>query len=96
MLWEPKAFYAPLTTEPDTWIIRFKTDWQRLKSADLVLGDWKTRGYTHVLVYQTGVELVQATDSDYTPDVWQGLQETLARLRLVESLDNIYLLYELQ
>lgn len=95
MLWEPKAFYAPLTTEPDTWIIRFKTDWQRLKSADRVLDDWKTRGYTHVLVYQTGVELVQATDSDYTPAIWQGLRETLARLRLVKSLDNIYLLYEL-
>ena len=96
MLWEPKAFYAPLTTEPDTWIIRFKTDWQRLKSADRVLDDWRTRGYTHVLVYQAGVELVQATDPDYTPEIWQGLQETLARLKLVESLDNIYLLYELQ
>ncbi|MFZ3079279.1 MAG: glycosyltransferase family 39 protein [Bellilinea sp.] len=95
MLWEPKAFYAPLTTEPDTWIIRFKTDWQRLKSADRVLDDWRTRGYTHVLVYQAGVELVQATDPDYTPEIWQGLQETLARLKLVESLDNIYLLYEL-
>ncbi len=95
MLWEPKAFYAPLTTEPDTWIIRFKTDWQRLKSADRVLDDWKTRGYTHVLVYQAGVELVQATDPDYTPEIWQGLQETLARLRLVKSLDNIYRLYEL-
>ncbi|MHB0988574.1 MAG: glycosyltransferase family 39 protein [Bellilinea sp.] len=96
MLWEPKAFYAPLTTEPDTWIIRFKTDWQRLKSAGRILDDWKTRGYTHVLVYQTGVEYVRATDPDYTPEVWQGLQEILARLRLVESLDNIYLLYELQ
>ncbi|MHB8114090.1 MAG: glycosyltransferase family 39 protein [Bellilinea sp.] len=95
MLWEPKAFYAPLTTEPDTWIIRFKTDWQRLKSTDRVLDDWETRGYTHVLVYQTGVGLVQATDPDYTPEIWQGLQETLARLRLVKSLDNIYLLYEL-
>jgi hypothetical protein len=95
MLWEPKAFYAPLTTEPDTWIIRFKTDWLRLKSADRVLEDWRYRGYTHVLVYQTGVELVQATDPNYTPKIWQGLQETLARLNLVESLDNIYVLYEL-
>ena len=94
MLWEPKAFYAPLSTQPDAWIKRFQSDWMELRSPDEILNRWQSQGFTHVLINHSGMEFVKATDPSYEPQVWRDLDKTLAQLTTVESFDDVYVLYQ--
>lgn len=95
MLWEPKAFYAPLSTRPDAWIQQFHTDWRELQSPTAILNHWKSQGYTHVLVNHSGMEFVKRTDKSYEPGVWLDLDKTLGQLTVVETFDNVYVLYQI-
>ncbi|HWR65450.1 MAG TPA: glycosyltransferase family 39 protein [Bellilinea sp.] len=94
MLWEPKAFYAPLSTRPDAWIQQFHDDWREFQSPIAILNHWKSQGFTHILVNQSGMEFVKRTDNSYEPEVWHDLEKTLAQLMIVETLDDVYVLYQ--
>jgi len=93
MLWEPKAFYAPLSTRPDAWIQQFHDDWREFESPTAILKNWKSQGFTHILINQSGMEFVKRTDKSYEPEVWRCLEKTLAQMTIVETFDDVYVLY---
>ncbi len=96
MLWEPRGFYAPLNAQADLWIDRWRTDRRELKTAPAILARWKSQGYTHLLVYQPGVELIQPPAGEPPGEDWVVLQETLQLLSTPTSIGGVYDLYALK
>lgn len=95
MLWEPRGFYAPLNTQADLWIDRWRTDRRELGSARAILQRWKEQGFTHLLIYQPGMDLVRPPEGQSPSPDWTVLQETLSALPTPVSTGDIYLLYKL-
>ena len=58
---------------------------------------WKMDGYTHVLVYERGVQLDAALTSNQATTIRQAaLKETLERLELVnQTPDKVYTIYRI-
>ena len=96
MLWEPRGFYAPLNAQADLWIDRWRTDRRELKSAPAILERWKSQGYTHLLVYRPGVQLIQPPAGEPPGEDWLVLQETLRQLSTPTSIGSVYDLYDLK
>jgi hypothetical protein len=80
MLWEPRSLYCLPNCVPDEVIDRWKHDLSVWKTGEAVLAQWRSSGYTHVLLYREGVEFVRKNDRRYTPAEWQALDELLASL----------------
>lgn len=96
MLWEPRGFYAPVSSQPDLWLDQFLTDWRELGNPEMVMNKWKAQGFTHLLVYQAGVEFIQSNPSHYTKDDWNGLRSILLQCLMIESINDVYRIYELK
>ncbi len=96
MLWEPRGFYAPLNAQADLWIDRWRTDRRELATAPAILDRWKAQGYTHLLVYQAGVELIRPLAGESPGEDWIVLQETLQRLPPPTAIGDAYYLYDLK
>lgn len=96
MLWEPRGFYAPLNAQADLWIDRWRTDCRELENAPAILARWKDQGYTHLLVYQAGVELIRPAAKESPGEDWIIFQETLQQLSPPTAIGDAYYLYELK
>lgn len=96
MLWEPRGFYAPLNTQADLWIDRWRTDRRELGTAPAILQRWKEKGYTHLLVYQRGVELIRPLPGQEPTQNWIVFQDMLNLLPAPEQIGDGYRLYTLE
>ena len=59
------------------------------------LAAWRTQGYTHLLIYVTGMNFVEETDSRITPASWDKLNLLLDSLPDPKIIAPGYELYEL-
>lgn len=96
MLWEPRGLYAPLNAQADLWIDRWRTDRRALQTAQAVLDHWKQQGFTHVLVYQQGVELIRPQPGQAPSADWVELQKLFALMPPPTSIGGQYNLYKIQ
>lgn len=95
-LWEPRALDCSAIERcvPDAIIDRWYHLRRTLGSAPEIVSRWRAEGVTHVLIYDTGVEFVQAqTDSAERPDDWIELERLRAELVRVEDMGGVYSLY---
>lgn len=96
MLWEPRGLYAPLNAQADLWIDRWRTDRRELLTAPAILQHWKDQGFSYLLVYQQGVELIRPQPGQApTPD-WLEFQNLLSNLPAPTDIGGQYQLYKLQ
>lgn len=95
MLWEPRGLYAPLNAQADLWIDRWRTDRRELGKPEKILRRWKDEGFTHLLVYTPGVDLIAPQPGEQPGMNWLVLQETLAQLPEPTPIGDTYLLYPL-
>jgi hypothetical protein len=97
LLYEPRSLYCLPVCLPDETM----DAWQRsLNSAggnsQLVIADWKGKGFTHVLYYQTGAEFMRDTqDPHHTAQEWSALAAFLKTLPAPVEFGNVYDLYRL-
>ncbi len=96
MLWEPRGLYAPLQAQADLWIDRWRTDRRELQTASAIFDRWKQEGFTHLLVYQQGIELIRPQPGQTPTADWSVLQEVLAQMPEPVSIGGFYLLYSLK
>jgi hypothetical protein len=95
-LWEPRGLYAPLNTQADLWIDRWRTDRRELNSAEQILQRWKSLGFTHLLVYQQGVELYRPQPGQSASADWTVLEDLVDLLPPPQSVTGkTYSLYPL-
>ncbi len=98
-LWEPRSYYcASAACEPDVLLDR----WWHLRQGSLnaaqIAARWKVEGITHVLVYETGRQGIEAGKFDpITTEDWAELKTLRTEyLKLVEDFYGAYQLYSLK
>ena len=96
-LCEPRTYALPRTTQPDLVLYNFSHDLYLSKTPDDIIRHWKSEGYTHVLVYERGLDILIETETTKFPvSAQETLGETLAKLRKIDQTsDQIYSLYQI-
>mgnify|MGYP000924424174 CR=1 FL=1 len=95
MLWEARGYYAPLTSTADLWIDRWRVDYWKYGNAQQILASWKEQGYTHLLYYKSGADLVRSEKNVLEDAGWQELDRLTALLPMVQDFGGTYVLYQL-
>ncbi|HLF90169.1 MAG TPA: hypothetical protein VI451_14580 [Anaerolineales bacterium] len=93
-LWEPRSLYCTPRCIPDEIVDRWLADRAEYGTSDAILASWRAAGYTHVMVYHTGVNFYW-DDPLYQIEDWQTLTDLLASLPVQTDLNQIYTLYAL-
>lgn len=96
-LFDLRFYGMPRTVQTDILISNFVHDLYLYKTPGSILQNWKMKGYTHVLVYETGRQFVMDKNPAYqNPLVQEALAETLDQLFLVsQTPDKVYSIYAL-
>lgn len=95
LLYEPRSLYCAPRCIPDEIMDRWKRT-RPLSSVDAVIRAWQAEGFTHLLVYQAGIEwLVQANDPHHPPEDLDSLRQFLAALHAPVDFGGVYRLYSL-
>lgn len=96
-LFEPRTYGLPRPTQPDAIIYNFADDVYRYKTSDGILAHWKSEQYTHVIVYERGLDfMVQFGSTKFTPAIQDIFDESIARLTLVsQTPDQVYSMYQI-
>jgi hypothetical protein len=95
MLWEPRSLYCLPKCVADEVIDRWKHDRTMGKEANIILEQWRSRGYSHLLYYRLGAEYIRNEDKRYSPDDWETLDSLLSTLPPPVDFGGAYSLYRL-
>jgi hypothetical protein len=96
-LFEPRTYALPRFVQSDVINSNFSHDLYLYKTPSDVINHWKTLGYTHILIYNTGVNFL-ATDpeSQLTSTAKDALHEVVSQLDLVgHTPDEVYSIYKI-
>jgi hypothetical protein len=96
-LFEPRSYSLPRDTQPDPINDDFFHDLYLYKTPAGIIDHWRQAGYTHILVYERGMEFVIENPSNQSILSGQSaLRETLQSLELVsQTPDKVYSIYRL-
>ena len=96
-LFEPRSYGLPRQIQPDAVNYNFAHDLYIYRTPSDIIQHWKTEGYTHVAVYERGLNfLIESPSSKLTPAEQAGLGETLAKLELTNlTSDKVYTIYRI-
>ena len=96
-LFEPRTYGLPRPTQPDAIIYNFADDAYRYKTSAEIIAHWKAQQYTHIVVYERGLDfMIQFGAAKFTPATQDLLDETLRQLKPIsQTPDQIYSVYEI-
>jgi hypothetical protein len=96
-LYEPRTYDLPRPIQPDAIVSNFAHDLHLYQTADDVIQNWKTQGYTHILVYERGVDILFSSTLSQEEMVRRNaLYEVRANLSLVsQTPDGVYSIYRI-
>ena len=97
-LFEPRSYGLPRQTQPDLVLFNFSHDLYLYKTPSAILEHWKAKGYTHILLYERGLDIL--TNSPGQPDHSFGSGYPTWRLwrvsnSVAQTPDKIYSIYRL-
>jgi hypothetical protein len=96
-LFEPRSYSLPRRIQPDAINYNFSHDLYLYKTPSEIIQHWKTQGYTHILIYERGLNLgADDPSSQFTPARRVALRETLERLEFVnQTPEKDYSIYSI-
>ena len=96
-LFEPRSYGLPRLTQPDVIVYNFAHDFHLYTVPSEIIRHWKAKGYTHIVVYERGLDfMIESPSSKLTPAAQAALGETLARLELFnQTPDKVYSIYRI-
>jgi hypothetical protein len=99
-LWETRSLYCEegkITCEEDTIIMRWWHDRRAIGSAEDIVENWKNRGVTHLLVWETGREFEFENNPVglFEPSDFEEWNRVPALLEIIWQGEDIYTLYKL-
>lgn len=96
-LFEPRTYGLPRPTQPDAIIYNFADDVHRYQTSDGIIARWKAEGYTHVIVYERGLDfMIEFGATKFTPATQSIFQETVKKLNMVaQTPDQVYSIYQI-
>ena len=94
-LFEPRSYDLPRPIQPDPIVANFAHDLYLYKSPTEMIDQWRDQGYTHILVYEAGMQFMLDNNSDYqSTSLQNALEETINSLQLVsQTPDGVYTIY---
>lgn len=93
-LWEPRAYYCRVECSPDVILDRWWHLNRTVGDAQRIAASIRAAGFTHVLIYDLGVELERVSRQVFTPSDWDELEKLRTdELILVSSFGDTYTLY---
>ena len=93
MLWEPRGLYARGDVQPDVWIDTWRMAYWTEHTPEKILMDWRAGGFTHILYYRAGADMIRSGDKVLEPAGWQALDQLLSTLPGPVSYGGVYSLY---
>jgi hypothetical protein len=97
-LFEPRSYGATRQVQIDPILDNFAHDWFVHSDADSLVQDWRSRGYTHVMLYRRGVDFLSGDRSrSFKPEYQDALELIITNhLTLLETTpDGAYELYRI-
>ncbi len=95
-LYEARGFYCDPRCTADEILDRWRRDVTTFGTDEKILASWREQGYTHILVFSTGVEFLRgAEDPHHPPYFFQRLDAFLPSLPAPTRFGNDYALYSL-
>ncbi len=94
-LFEPRSYNLPRRIQPDPILANFAHDLHLYGAPEAMIQQWKAQGYTHILVYERGMQFMLENNHDYqSPSLRNSLSETLSLLQLTrQTPDGVYSIY---
>ena len=96
LLWEPRSYYCEIPCSPDVILDRW---WylMRITGSASEAASWlKEQGFTHVLLYDLGVQLERDVEVLFEPDDWIELERFKSNeLLVIRQFGDAYTLYAL-
>lgn len=97
LIYEPRGLECLDNCQPDEILDRWSYDFHRLGSCEAVTNDWVQKGFTQILVNQSGLDFfMQNKDPNHTKDDLLSLEACIATLDMKQDFGNAYSLYQLQ
>ena len=96
-LFEPRSYDLPRPIQPDAIVYNFVHDLYLHPTPNEIIVHWKAQGYTHILVYETGLNfLIENRPDQMTKQRQNALADTLRELELVsQTPDQVYSIYKI-
>jgi hypothetical protein len=95
-IFEPRGYECVPACDPDEILDHWKISYSKHSDNDLILSDWKNAGYTHLLVYQEGIDFLKENPDPHHPiQELNQLQSFLATISVEKNFGGIYTLYRL-
>lgn len=98
-LWEPRSYYCSVDCRPDALLDRWlHTTHLYGFDANVIADQWREEGITHVLLYQTGYNMIREAGFDPVTDAdAQTLRDLqIDHLHTIKEWDDVYVLYQLK
>jgi hypothetical protein len=96
MLWEPRSLYCYQKCDPDEVLDQWWRAVRQWKQPEIILNQWRVKGYTHLLLYRHGADFVQDEDKRYYPSDWATLENLIEKLPPPVLFGDAYELYRLK
>lgn len=96
-LFEPRSYSLSRRIQPDPIVANFAHDLHLYKTPEEIIQQWKADGYTHILVYERGMQFMLDNNLDYqSPALQTGLSKTLNLLQFTrQTPDQVYSIYRI-
>ena len=96
-LFEPRSYDLPRSIQPDAIVYNFAHDQYLYHTSAEIIRHWKAEGYTHILVYERGLNFMLENPPDQmTSEVQSIFGETIETLKLVsQTPDKLYTIYQI-
>lgn len=95
-IFEPRGYECVTACDPDEILDQWKISYSKHSEYELILSDWKNAGYTHILVYQQGIDFLKENPDPHHPiQELDQLQSFLTTISLEKDFGGIYALYRL-
>jgi Flp pilus assembly pilin Flp len=96
-LYEPRGFECVSLCDPDEILDHWKVAYSEQGTPDLILSNWKSDGYTHLLIYNQGIEFLKENyDPHHTLQELTALESFLNTVSLEKDYGGTYSLYRLE
>ncbi len=96
MFWEPRSYYCVVPCSPDVILDRWWYLMRTTGGASDAVALLQMQGYSHVLIYDFGVQLVRDADNLLESEDWKELDRFReVELRVVQQYRDAYTLYEI-
>jgi hypothetical protein len=93
-LWEPRSYYCDLDCRPDSILDRFEHSIHLYETSKNIADAWRLDGVTHVLILEAGLDFLLENGTIIDQQQLQSLRNH--HLTTIETIDDIYTLYQLQ